>query len=344
MLRIAKYLRRCLFFTFLALNVVLVFVPATALSTSLTPASGLKVMSYNIQQMGYPSLITLHFEQERLAELPLAILAMEEKPDVIIFQESFLPSARAHIIEQLAELYPYASEIGGEHCSLSVWSSPPKNCEDNLKKSLTHNSGVFILSRWPVLESHSITYNSVRVSYTFDFMARKGAVYSVINKEGQRFHVVGTHLQADAASHDIRMSQIGELMAWLEDFSIPVEEALLFAGDFNVSSLKQNELGDLLQKTGTHLSLPDQGLGSVSPESNEYLSLIYGGETEKTLDYVLLSKKHRQPLNLTSLQTLNFKAKQAWQGKTLFQSIYKLKDISDHYPVILNLNFDKRSD
>ncbi len=297
------------------------------------------LMSYNIQQMGYPSGLTLHFEKERLQKLPERILEMSELPDVIVFQEAFLPTARSFLLAKLVNVYPYSTEIGGENCESDAWTEHPLNCKENLRKFLTHNSGVFILSRWPILEARSLTYEHIRVSYTFDFMARKGAVYALIEKQGSYFHVVGTHLQADEGSHDIRMAQLREMMAWISPLSIPEKDVLVFAGDFNISSLNVQELEALKQMTFSEVSLDEHAMQSVSPSSNAYLDLIYGGDQEKTLDYILVSKRHKQTINNQILRVLDFKSSTAWEGKTLWKSTYSMKDISDHYPVLLSMEF-----
>lgn len=322
------------------LRLVVSFICLALFSNVYAESVSLSLMSYNIQQMGYPAAITLHFEKERLAKLPERILEMPELPDVIVFQEAFLPSAWRFLVAELGEHYPYSTEIGGEDCSSENWTVPALNCKENLRKNLTHNSGVFILSRWPIHDQRSLTFKSYRVSYTFDFMARKGAVYALIEKQGMRFHVLGTHLQADGASHDIRMAQMEEVMDWLSTLSIPEEDVLLFAGDFNISSLEQEKLADLKHKTISELTLAEGEPQSVSPSTNVYLDLIYGGQEEKTLDYVLISKQHRQPVNSPVLEVLDFKASAPWEGKTLWKSSYIIQDISDHYPVLLNMQFE----
>lgn len=298
----------------------------------------LKVMSYNIQQMGYPSYITHHFEKQRLQALPEAIRQMDHVPDVIVFQEAFLPSVHQYISEQLADWYPYATDIGGESCE-SGWDAPAQNCQKGLRKSLTHNSGVFILSRWPIEARQSLTFTQMRVSYTFDFMARKGAVYARINKQGKAIHIVGTHLQADGASHDIRMAQIQEVKDWLDSMHLEQSMPLLFAGDFNISSLKQTEFNDMLSATDSSIELCEAGLASVSPGTNAYLRLIYGGQAEKTLDYILVANGFRQPATQSCLAALDFKSELPWEAKYLWGATQYLQDISDHYPVVFELEY-----
>lgn len=313
-----------------------------------TPTSSsnmsLDVMSYNIQQMGFPGWFDNHFEKKRLEKLPARILEMKSfpdtLPDVIVFEEVFLPSARDFLLKSLNDTYPYATQIGGQSCSDTEWTYLATNCdEDSLRFKLTHNSGVFILSRWPIEESHSLTYVNYRVSYTFDFMAKKGAVYARINKNGKLFHIVGTHLQADAASHDIRMKQLDELKWWIDDFKIPASQPVILAGDFNINSLDTMQFSDMLSHTNAWVELYKKDTGSVSSSTNKYLSLIYGDEKDKTLDYILYRVDHLQAANNPVLKSVNFKSKTSWVAEKIFGDNIDISDISDHYPVRIHYEF-----
>jgi len=336
-------------FTFSSILVLGSLVHAEQVSTDDLKANNdyfsLNVMSYNIQQMGFPGWFDNHFEKKRLEKLPTRILEMKSTPDeilpdVIVFQEVFLPSAREYIVKTLVDTYPYATQIGGESCSDQQWTYLATNCdEDSLRYKQTHNSGVFILSRWPIEESHSLTFVNYRVSYTFDFMARKGAVYARINKQGKLIHVVGTHLQADEGSHDIRMAQLDELRWWIDDFKISKQQAVIIAGDFNVSSLNKNQFAQMLSHTNAWVQLPKEGLGSVSASTNQYLSLIYGEQKEKTLDYILYRVDHLEAKNNPEIKVLNFKSKKAWVADKIFVENINIRDISDHYPVSIYFEF-----
>ena len=295
-----------------------------------------KVMSYNIQQLGFPEWLGNFFEKRRLEKIPETILSMPETPDVIVFQEVFTESSYRYLREQLLPVYPYATEVGAESCSLTVWNSVTDNCDASRLKA---NSGVFIASRWPITEQHSQIFNNYRVSYTFDFLAQKGAVYAKVNKNNRFFHVVGTHLQADGSSHDIRMAQLAEMKTWIDDFKIDKNEALILAGDFNVNSLETSKTANMLSQANAWVNLRAQGLASVSSSTNAYLKLIYGEQKEKILDYILYRVDHLQPLNEPELQVLNFKSESAWLGKRIFSSNVSLQDLSDHYPVLMHFEF-----
>jgi len=310
-------------------------------ASDLRHGSSLKVMSYNIQQLGFPEWLGNFFEKRRLEKIPETILSMPEQPDVIVFQEVFTDTAYQYLREHLLTAYPYATAVGAKSCSPSVWHSISDNCDEARLKA---NSGVFILSRWPIAEKHSYIYNSYRVSYTFDFLAQKGAVYAKVIKDNSFYHIVGTHLQADGGSHDIRMAQLAEMKTWIDGFKINKNEAVILAGDFNVNSLETTKTANMLSHANAWVNFNAQGLASVSSSSNEYLKLIYGEQKEKILDYILYRVDHLQPINEPELQVLNFKSEKAWIGERIFSANVILQDLSDHYPVLIAFEFEGSSE
>jgi len=207
-----------------------------------------------------------------------------------------------------------------------------------LRYKFTHNSGVFILSRWPIEERLSLSYENYRVSYTFDFMARKGAVYARINKQGKVFHITGTHLQADGMSHDVRMAQLDEMKVWLDSLHIKKTEPLILAGDFNVDAEVSVQFGEMLSRSNAWVEMPKEGIGSVS-NTNQYLKLIYGEAKEKVLDYVHYRVDHLNPKNSPVLKPLNFKSKIPWLTERIVAENEEIFDISDHYPVVVHFEF-----
>jgi phospholipase C len=298
------------------------------------------VMTYNIQQLGYSDWMANHFETQRLALIPRAILSHDQRPDILIMQEVFTEHSFEYLVTAFAHYYPYHTEVVAESCISGNWTSVAGNCRQD---SLKGNGGVLILSRWPMKEKHAYVYHGGRVSSTFDFMAQKGAVYARIEVgHGERntlVHVLGTHLQADGGSHDIRMQQIEEMRLWIDQFNIEKAEAVILGGDFNVSSHDTAKLADLLNRTNTALTLPTRDLGSVSPGTNQYLNLISAGKTDKTVDYILYRKDHLIPKNRPVLQVINLKSDTPWKGRRVFGADIEMNDLSDHYPTLMVFEF-----
>ncbi|MCH8258323.1 MAG: sphingomyelin phosphodiesterase [Proteobacteria bacterium] len=289
------------------------------------------VMTYNIQQLGYANWMANHFEKERLALIPETILFLEEKPDILIFQEVFTEYSFTFLVKELSQEFPYHTEVVAQDCTQTMWTSVQGDCRTN---SFKGNGGVSIFSRWPITAKHAYVYRSVRISSTLDFMAQKGAVYASILIGEQQVHVLGTHLQADSGSHDIRMQQLEEMRIWFDSFNVPESEAVILGGDFNVSSNDTDKLAELLSVTMSRFELSNQNFGSISSGTNRYLNLISSRNSEKTLDFILYRTDHLLPINRPMLKVLDFKSSRLWTGFRLFRKDIELNDLSDHYPAI----------
>lgn len=325
---------------------------AATIRASLT----MTLMTYNIQQLGYPNWLANHFEKPRLQLIPQAIQALSKRPDVLILQEVFTEHSFDFLVDKMADVYPFHTQVAGENCKDPLWSSSSGNCRTSFFKG---NSGVVIFSRWPIEQQHAYVFHATRVSRSFDFLARKGVVYAKIqvpsgnpketkeskeSKESKALHVFGTHLQASAAEHDIRLLQLNEMHGFIDGFDIPKEEPIILGGDFNVSSARQSRFDDLLEHASANVVLPEDGVGSISQSTNEYLRLITGADSEVrpdlTLDYLLYRTDHRQPRNNPKLQVINLKSKTPWLGTRLFKPDIELNDLSDHYPALIELEFE----
>ena len=312
-------------------------------------SQAITVMTYNIQQLGYPNWIADHFEKQRLALIPETIETFAPRPDVLVLQEVFTQHAYDFLLSTLSEVYPYHTQVVGEDCKDPRWKSISGNCRMSLYKG---NSGLLIFSRWPIEQQHAYVFDAVRVSKTFDFLARKGVVYAKIEvaqndpnrlAEPMMLHVFGTHLQASAAEHDIRLLQLDEMRRFIDGFEIPKDQAVILAGDFNISSIDQSGFNDMLAHAMAKVTLEKGGVGSISDSTNGYRRLLKGkkaeGRADLTLDYVLFRRDHLQPMNKPKLQVIDFKSSVAWRGDRLFKPNVELNDLSDHYPAIMQFEF-----
>ena len=307
------------------------------------------VMTYNIQQLGYPNWIANHFEKQRLELIPDTIMALPTRPDVLIFQEVFTEHSFTFLVNAMSAVYPYHTQVAGEDCDDSRWASISGDCEASLIKG---NSGVLIFSRWPIEQQHAYVFHAVRVSKSFDFLARKGVVYAKIQLARHRpkeplepitLHIFGTHLQASVEEHDIRLRQLDEMRRFIDGFQIPKQEPVILGGDFNISSTNQSRFEDLLSHAVAKVNLAQNGIGSMSDRTNTYRRLLAGADTqirpETTLDYLLYRTDHRQPVNNPTLQVIDLKSKTPWLGARLFKPDIELRDLSDHYPAIIEFEF-----
>lgn len=323
--------------------------PLKQQSVTTVAPHAITVMTYNIQQLGAPNLLTNHFEKQRLELIPSTIKTFSIRPDVLILQEVFTQHSFDFLLSTMSDIYPYHTQVVGEDCKDPRWNSVSGNCHASLLKG---NSGLLIFSRWPIEQQHAYVFDAVRISKTFDFLARKGVVYAKIqvsqNKpnqlsESMLLHVFGTHLQASVEEHDIRLLQLDEMRRFIDGFNIPAEQPVILAGDFNISSTDQSGFDDMLAHAVATVTLTDGGVGSISDSTNGYRGLLAGGDAEVeadlTLDYVLFRRDHLQPINNPTLQVIDFKSDTPWLGARLFKPDVELVDLSDHYPAIMQFQF-----
>ncbi len=219
--------------------------PVHAELTSKPDSTQLKVLSWNIYML--PPLILFNGKRKR-AKLIGQILR-DSDYDIIIFQEAFHHGARRRIKKWTKEIFPYRAGPANIHYV-----------------SLRTSSGIWIISKIPIKKVDNICFKE---RYGFDNkMARKGALMIELEKNGQVFQVIGTHLNAGGPM-EVRMSQVeaiqNELLEPYKKENVPQ----IICGDFNIS--KTNELayeqilttlkaedGDLMGKEGARIRKRDK--------------------------------------------------------------------------------------
>lgn len=167
----------------------------------------IKILSWNIYML--PAF--LGTGKKPRAEMIGQLLAASDY-DVIVFQEAFLGSARNTISRLLQPAFPF--------------QAGPAN---RRLVSLKTNSGIWILSKHPIVKSHSIIFETRR---GIDAMSRKGALLTEILFQSQPVQIVGTHLQ-NAGSDTIRYRQCVELSSLLNKYE-RLDVPQIVCGDFNI--------------------------------------------------------------------------------------------------------------
>ncbi|MFK7923393.1 MAG: sphingomyelin phosphodiesterase [Bacteroidia bacterium] len=260
----------------------------------------LRILSYNLY-LRSPALLFWNQQQDRIAELRPSLLGY----DVLVLQEVFGEGYHEQIIDLVSDVYPYHSEVLGGAGS-------------------KQDAGVLILSRWPFSEQKSLPYGETCAGA--DCLATKGAIYVEIDKEGQSYHIFGTHLQASKEHQLVREAQLALLKDFVDAQAISPSEAVLIVGDLNV-----NLYAD--EQNQAYSNMLDS-LAAVHPDnidSNDYPptfevennAFAKGAENEY-LDYVLYSREHLTP-------------KAAYNEVKIFK-VDEL-DLSDHYAVMGYFSF-----
>ncbi len=100
------------------------------------------------------------------------------------------------------------------------------------------SGGLSILSRWPIEETRTLTYDECSGALS-DCVANKGAVHAVVRvSEDSRINVVATHLDAGRWGGDrkARAAQVRQLRDFIAEIDPEVGPTMV-VGDFNIDAL-----------------------------------------------------------------------------------------------------------
>ncbi|MFI1200504.1 sphingomyelin phosphodiesterase [Streptomyces sp. NPDC020883] len=298
---------------------------ASAAAPSAASAPRLKVLTYNTFLMSknlYPN-----WGQDHRAQA-IASADFFHGNDVVVLQEAFDNSSSDALKARAAAEYPHQTPVVGR--SRSGWDAT-----GGAYSAVTpEDGGVTLLSKWPVLRKEQYIYKDACGSDSF---SNKGFVYAVLDVDGTRVHVVGTHTQstdsgckAGEAAAD-RAAQLKELDAFLDAKNIPADEEVMVAGDMNIDS-HGSEYDALL--ANADLAPADGRTGhpySFDTQENSIARYRYPDDPREDLDYVLFRNGHARP---TGWRNTVVKEESAPWTVSSWGKSYTYSDLSDHYPVI----------
>lgn len=270
------------------------------------PVSGpseLKVLTHNIWALP----VIADNIGERLDELPQFLKGV----DVLLLQEAFDPRSEDLLLE-LSDEYPYQTEI---------LDSPDPNLL---------NGGVVVASRYPIVNTE---YHVFPDCVGTDCLTDRGVVYTEIIKDGEAFHVMGTHT-ASSDSDEARQTRMGhfrQMREMADNQEMPGFEALILGGDFNVN--KRRFPGDFARMQSI--------LNATMPRATGYSRATFDAEVNRNadrtsnkveyLDYVLVANDHRQPA--ASVNDVRV-------PRSVSDDLWKVWDLSDHFPVLGHFEFE----
>ncbi len=262
----------------------------------------IRVLSWNIYML--PGLIS-HSNLARAEQIGL--LLSKSDVDVIVFQEAFGPRARQIIRQNLQHSFPF--EAGPANQRLV---------------SLKTNSGIWILSRYPIIESESITFKN---RHGVDAFSRKGALLVDLDVNGNRIQVAGTHLQ-NAGGAWVRHAQCVEFYERLLKPARKQGTPQIICGDFNIDKAVNTESYKFMLATldasdgalsGTQLYTYDRMTNDLQTER---------GTRQDLIDYILL-RENGAWVNLVRREVRVIRS--SWHPRH--------DDLSDHYSVEAELTF-----
>ncbi|MBX7468861.1 sphingomyelin phosphodiesterase [Streptomyces sp. MAG02] len=303
---------------------------AAAVLTAAAPAQAaaepprLKVLTYNtflMSQNLYPNWGQGH----RAQAIPAA--PFFQGNDVVVLQEAFDNSASDALKSNAAAQYPYQTPVVGR--SRDGWDATG----GSYSSTTPEDGGVTLLSKWPILHKEQYVYKDACGS---DWWSNKGFVYAVLNVNGTKVHVVGTHTQstdsgcgAGEAVKD-RAAQFKAIKSFLDAKNIPASEEVMVAGDFNVDS-HGPEYASMLANSG--LVGADSRTGhaySFDTSENSIARYRYPTDPSEDLDYVLHLAGHARPWGWNNKVVQEPTA--PWTVSS-WGTDYTYTDLSDHYPL-----------
>ena len=200
----------------------------------------LHVMSYNIK--GLPGFLTSgEYKSERygmIGKLLAERAAKGDAPDVVLIQEAFSENTRALL---KAARYPHLAQGPG----YKMW--------------LGLGSGLYILSRHPIVAKATREFRSYPNCSGWDCFANKGVQFARILIPGlpRPVDLFNTHLQAGRDDPPARRRQVKILVEFFRAHHQP-GNPVVFGGDFNIRPLRDREsydefvVGTGLASSGKH--------------------------------------------------------------------------------------------
>ncbi|GAA2785801.1 sphingomyelin phosphodiesterase [Kitasatospora sp. CM 4170] len=300
---------------------------APAASAATVPAGSvpaLKVLTYNVFLMSkslYPN-----WGQDYRAKA-IAAADFFQGQDVVVLQEAFDNAASDLLTSQASAAYPYHTPVVGR--STSGWDATG----GSYSSTTPEDGGVTLLSKWPILRKEQYVFKDACGA---DWWSNKGFVYAVLNVNGVRTHVVGTHLQSTDTGCSagepaaVRAAQLKAMKSFIDGKNIPAAEPVVIAGDLNINS-HDTEYPSLLANAGVAPADTRNGwVNSFDTVDNSIAAYRYPGEPKEDLDYVLYRTDHARPASYTNTVVRFHSA--PWTVSSWGKS-YTYNDLSDHYPV-----------
>ncbi|MFD8599676.1 sphingomyelin phosphodiesterase [Kitasatospora sp. NPDC059646] len=248
--------------------------------------------------------------------------------DVVVLQEAFDNASSDALVSRASAAYPYHTPVVGR--STGGWDAT----SGSYSSATPEDGGVLLLSKWPILRKEQYVFKDACGS---DWWSNKGFVYAQLDVNGQRTHVVGTHLQStdsgcsSGQAADIRGRQLRAMKAFLDAKQIPASEPVVLAGDLNIDSHGSEYPALLANGNLAPATTRDGWANSFDTVDNSIAAYRYPGEPKEDLDYVLYRADHARPQQYTN--TVHRFHSAPWTVSSWGTS-YTYTDLSDHYPLI----------
>jgi endonuclease/exonuclease/phosphatase family metal-dependent hydrolase len=261
----------------------------------------LKILSWNIYML--PRFALLTGKRKRAREI--AKLLPAENYDIIVFQEAFHGDARRILKRKWKELYPV--RIGP--ANRNWWW-------------IKVNSGVWIMSKMPLKELEEIKYKDC--DGFIDCFANKGALLVEGEFEGQKFQLLGTHIQAGGPD-SIKQKQYEAIRVLTDQYKEDGVPQLL-VGDFNKGKDNGHSYDKMLSTLDVKDYEPDSEMKFTAGSDNDFRL----GGNDRLIDFIFYRPNGVEPKKMIR-NVRRFRSEQP-----CFKNI---SDLSDHYAMEVILKF-----
>jgi endonuclease/exonuclease/phosphatase family metal-dependent hydrolase len=280
---------------------ILVTILLIKLILSATAGDTIKLFSWNIFMV--PPVVFKSCQTERA--VLIADYVLEIDPDIVVLQEAFMKETRMQIETRLSGTYPFQAD---------------------LTKSgvLKANSGIWMLSKYPILQQDFIVYTSKKGS---DRFSKKGATFARFDIQGKKMQLICTHTQSSSKHHAVRARQFTQLKTTLADRYFDEQIPQFIAGDLNVNyfdSVFYQQMISILKVLPADFPAARY---SYDGKTNDLAATFFKSDQQQTLDYILLRKEHQSAAEIVSTDILKPTRDSCFCKKSFY-------DLSDHHPVI----------
>jgi endonuclease/exonuclease/phosphatase family metal-dependent hydrolase len=181
-------------------------------------------------------------------------------------------------------------------------------CRGNLKGINMMNSGLVVMSKYPIID---VKFNQYKSSnpWSFDYFSEKGFLTAFIKIGDKSIKVINTHLQSsDFHRYDkYALSQLKELMEYIEEIKMNGDEYIV-GGDFNIDI---NDIKNIKNINNIeNIKYPSKPTIYINLTTSHTSNVYKEGYEPFIFDYFIVSKS----LNISNLVVIN-------------------SDYSDHNPV-----------
>jgi endonuclease/exonuclease/phosphatase family metal-dependent hydrolase len=255
----------------------------------------LKILSWNMYMLPRFALHT--GKRKRAREIAKVLPA--ENYDIIVFQEAFHGDARRILKRKWKNLYPV--RIGP--ANRNWWW-------------IKVNSGVWIMSKMPLKELEQIKYKDCHGF--IDCFANKGALLVEGEFNGQKFQLLGTHIQAGGPD-SIKQKQYEAIRTLIDQYREDGVPQLL-AGDFNMGPDVPGPYEQMLTTLDVKAYQPDGELKYTASSANEFR---VGGD-DRVIDFVFY-RSNGVTASKLERNVRRFLSVEPWSGN--------FRELSDHWAV-----------